>query len=449
MEKSKEKCGVFGISHARQASYLTFLGLYALQHRGQESCGIVSSDGNTLYLEKHMGYVADAFNQSSFKKLKGRTAIGHVRYSTTGETTFRNAQPIIIDSYLGQIALAHNGNLVNVSQLRKDLVKKGSLFQSSTDSEVILHLIAQSSEKEIELALVNALKKVKGAYSLIILTQDKLIAVRDPYGFRPLSLARMSNSYLISSETCAFDLLDAKYVRDIEPGEILVINQKGIVSSIKLPSKKHQFCIFEHIYFARPDSLLFGENVNQVRIKLGKKLAIEQPAKADIVVPIPDSGLWAGLGYYRQSGLPLEMALIRNHYVGRTFIQPEESIRHFGVRVKLNPIKKLIEGKRVVLVDDSIVRGTTSRRIVRLIRSAGAAEVHYRVSSPPIIGPCLYGIDTPTRKELIAANYSLSEITNFIEADSLGYLSLEGMLKAVKNKDEFCLACFTSKYPVE
>ncbi len=446
--KIKEECGIFGIYGNEKASEHVFYGLYGLQHRGQEGAGIAVSDGKRIIFEKGYGYVSEIFGEENLKRLKGVHAIGHVRYSTHGESSPRNIQPFVIEGYRGSIAIAHNGNLVNAVQLRKKLEEEGAIFQSTSDTEIILHLIARSKADNIEDAIIDALSKVKGAYSLLFLTPMAIYSARDPHGFRPLSIGKVENSYVIASETSAFDLIEATYERDVQPGEILRIDGNGIKTIYIFPKVKPRHCIFEYIYFSRPDSLVFGKNVNEVRKRLGRKLAEEQPANADIVVPIPDSGMWASLGFAESSGIPLEFALIRNHYVGRTFIQPHQKERVFGVRIKLNPVRELIDGKRVVLVDDSIVRGTTSRRIVRMVRDAGAKEIHYRVSSPPIIGPCYYGIDTPTKAELIASSHSVEEIREFLDVETLGYLSKDGMLKAVGD-DLYCTACFDLNYPVE
>ena len=446
----RHKCGVFGIYNHNEPARLTYLGLYALQHRGQESAGIVTSNGRRLHLERGMGQVADVFSPVNLARLKGKSAIGHVRYSTAGETGLINSQPLLIDSYWGQIALAHNGNLVNALSLRSELVRQGSAFITTSDTEVILHLIVRSSRKSFHDALVEALLKIKGAFSLLLMTVDEMIAIRDPYGFRPLVLGKLRNSKVIASETCALDLIGAKFIREIQPGEILIINKDGLQSIFPFPERKHAQCIFELIYFARPDSIVFGESVNLYRSCLGRQLARESHVDADIVVPVPDSGVSAALGYASEAKIPFDFGLIRNHYIGRTFIEPKQSIRDLGVKVKLNPVRGLIRGKRVVLVDDSIVRATTSRKIVTMIRRSGAKEVHLRISSPPIISPCFYGIDTPTKAELIASSHSVDEIRKFIRADSLKYLSLEGILSCVKNGEKrFCTACFTEKYPID
>jgi len=446
----RHQCGIFGIYNHNEPARLTYLGLYALQHRGQESAGIVTSNGRRLHLERGMGQVADVFSPVNLARLKGKSAIGHVRYSTAGDSGSINIQPILIDSYWGQIALAHNGNLVNALSLRSELVRQGAAFITTSDTEVILHLLVKSSRKTFHDALVEALLKIKGAFSLLLMTVDEMIAIRDPYGFRPLVLGKLRNSNVIASETCALDLIGAKFIREIQPGEILIINKDGLQSIFPFPERKHAQCIFELIYFARPDSIVFGESVNLYRSCLGRQLARESHVDADIVVPVPDSGVSAALGYASESKIPFDFGLIRNHYVGRTFIEPKQAIRDLGVKVKLNPVRGLIRGKRVVLVDDSIVRATTSRKIVAMIRRAGAKEVHLRISSPPIISPCFYGIDTPTKEELIASSHSVDDIRQFIRADSLKYLSLEGILSCVKNGEKrFCTACFTEKYPID
>jgi len=450
LDKFKDECGVFGIFGHPEASNMTYLGLYALQHRGQESAGIASSDGEQIRLSRAMGYVADTIDGATLAHLPGPTSIGHVRYSTAGESHLSNAQPILIDCAHGQIAICHNGNLVNAGELREQLVRQGSIFQSSTDTEVVLHLYARSRAATIEDAIVDSVSQVQGAFSLVMMTKDRLIAVRDPHGFRPLALGRLDNAFVVCSETCAMDLIGATYVRDVEPGELLVIDASGPRSYKPFPPGPLAHCVFEHVYFARPDSYVFGRSVNEVRTNLGRMLAIEQPVDADVVVPLPDSGVCAAMGYAEQSGIPLRMGLIRNHYVGRTFIQPQSSIRHFGVKVKLNPVRSILEGRRVVLVDDSIVRGTTSRKIVRMVRAAGAREVHVRISCPPTISPCFYGVDTPRRSELIAATHTLEQICEFLEADTLGYLSLEGLLNSVgTGRQHYCSSCYTGVYPVE
>jgi amidophosphoribosyltransferase len=449
MDKLREECGVFGIYGHTEAANLAYLGLYALQHRGQESAGIATSDGTRLQIHKAMGHVADGFDESTFTRLAGTSAIGHVRYSTAGASGITNAQPILIDCAHGEIAIAHNGNLVNAQELRDGLVAQGSIFQTTSDTEVLLHLYARSHAGSIEQALIESVTQAQGAFSLVLLTKDKLIAVRDPHGFRPLTLGRLGDAYVVCSETCALDLIDATWVRDIEPGEMLVIGPEGAVSLHPFPPAKSAHCVFEHVYFARPDSYVFGRSVNEVRTEFGRRLAREQPAIADVVVPIPDSGVCAATGFSAESGLPLQMGLIRNHYVGRTFIEPHQSIRHFGVRVKLNPVRSILQGRRVVLVDDSIVRGTTSRKIVKMVRAAGATEVHMRISCPPTISPCFYGVDTPRRSELIAATHTLDEIRRYIGADSLGYISVDGLLESVgPTRNAYCTSCYTGKYPV-
>jgi amidophosphoribosyltransferase len=449
MDKFKEECGVFGIYGHTEAANLTYLGLYALQHRGQESVGVATSDGARLQSHKAMGYVADAFDEETFARLAGTSAIGHVRYSTAGESGLKNAQPILIDCAHGEIAICHNGNLVNAQELRDMLVGQGSIFQTTSDTEVLLHLYARSRAASREAALVESVSQVQGAFSLVVLTKDQLIAVRDPHGFRPLTLGRLGDSYIVCSETCALDLIDAEWVRDVEPGEMLIVGPEGLRSVRPFPPAPSAHCIFEHVYFARPDSYVFGRSVNEVRTEFGRALAREQSVPADVIVPVPDSGVCAAIGYSEESGVPLRMGLIRNHYVGRTFIEPHQSIRHFGVRVKLNPVKSILDGRRVVLVDDSIVRGTTSRKIVKMVRAAGAKEVHLRISCPPTISPCFYGVDTPRRSELIAATHSLEEIRRYIEADSIAYLSLEGLVAAVgQGGGSYCTSCYTGQYPV-
>lgn len=449
MDKFREECGVFGIQAHTEAANLAYLGLYALQHRGQESAGIATSDGRRLQIHKSMGYVADGFDEATFTKLAGTSAIGHVRYSTAGASGITNAQPILIDCAHGEIAIAHNGNLVNAQELRDRLVAQGSIFQTTSDTEVLLHLYARSTAPTIEQALIESVSQAQGAFSLVLLTKDRLIAIRDPHGFRPLTLGRLGDAYVVCSETCALDLIDATWVRDIEPGEMLVIGPDGVESFRPFPAAPSAHCIFEHVYFSRPDSYVFGRSVNEVRTQFGRRLAREQPAIADVVVPIPDSGVCAATGFSAESGVPLQMGLIRNHYVGRTFIEPHQSIRHFGVRVKLNPVRSILQGRRVVLVDDSIVRGTTSRKIVKMVRAAGATEVHMRISCPPTISPCFYGVDTPRRSELIAATHTLEEIRRYIGADSLGYISVEGLLDSVgTGQGSYCTSCYTGKYPV-
>lgn len=447
-DKLHEECGVFGIYGHAEAARMTYLGLYALQHRGQESCGIVTSNGTDLRSERDMGYVSEVFHQARLDRLHGSSAIGHVRYSTAGEVSVRECQPFQVICQHGQIAVCHNGNLPFAREERKRLEREGAIFSSTSDTEIVLHGVARSHAASVSEAIPEVLRETEGAFSMLFLTPTELIAIRDPRGFRPLALGRLEDAWVIASETCAFDLIDARYIRDIEPGEMVVINEEGLRSSRPLLPQKHSVCIFEHVYFARPDSLIFGQSVNRSRHRMGERLAIEQPVDADIVVPVPDSGVPAAIGYSSESGLPFRFGLVRNHYIGRTFIEPKQSIRSFGVRIKLNPVRNLIENKRIVLIDDSIVRGTTSKKIVRMVREAGAKEVHVRISCPPTISPCYYGVDTPNKSELIAANLSLEGIREFIEADSLGYLSLEGMLEATGlNPDESCVACWNEKYP--
>ncbi len=449
-DKFKDECGVFGIFGHPEAANMTYLGLYALQHRGQESAGIAASDAQQVRISREMGYVADIFDGETLSTLPGPLSIGHVRYSTAGESQLLNAQPILIDCAHGQIALCHNGNIVNARELRDELVQQGSIFQSNSDPEVILHLYARSKARSVEDAIVESVAQVQGAFSLVMLTKDKLIAVRDPHGFRPLALGRLGDAYVVCSETCAMDLIGATYERDVQPGEIVIISAEGLTSITPCPPAPLAHCIFEHVYFARPDSYVFGRSVNDVRTELGRVLAREQPVDADVVVPVPDSGVCAAMGYHEASGVPLRMGLIRNHYVGRTFIQPQASIRHFGVKVKLNPVRSILAGKRVILVDDSIVRGTTSQKIVRMVRAAGAKEVHVRISCPPTISPCFYGVDTPRKSELIGATHTIEEIREFLEADSVAYLSLDGMLSAVQtDRSSYCTSCYTGTYPVE
>jgi amidophosphoribosyltransferase len=449
-DRFHDRCGLFGILGHPDAARLTYLGLYALQHRGQESAGIVASDGEKMRLSKGLGLVNDVFTDERLESLPGDRAMGHVRYSTAGDTVAANAQPILIECHRGPIALGHNGNLTNATMLRHELEAAGSIFQSTSDTEVILHLYARSHRDRLEDAIAASLSKVMGAFSLLFLTRDALVAARDPWGFRPLVIGKLEGATIVCSETCALDLIDAEYVRDVAPGELVVIDREGLRSFRPFPPEPHRQCVFEHVYFARPDSRVFGRNVLQSRLALGRQLARESPADADVVVPVPDSGMGAALGYARESGLPFEWGLIRNHYVGRTFIEPKQSIRSFGVKVKLNPVREVLHGKRVVLIDDSIVRGTTSRKILSMVRDAGASEVHLRISSPPTTGPCYYGIDTPTKGELIASTHTVEEIRQRIGADTLAYLSHEGLLAAVGDGggDRHCTACFSGRYPV-
>jgi amidophosphoribosyltransferase len=443
-----DECGVFGVFGHAEAARMAYLGLYQLQHRGQESCGIVASDSEVLRSERAMGLVSEVFGEARLNQLPGGAAIGHTRYSTAGAVSIREAQPFLIACKHGQVAVCHNGNLPFATEERKRLERDGAIFSSTSDTEVILHQIARSRAVTVEEAIPEVLCETEGAFSMLFLTPDALIAVRDPRGFRPLALGRLGDAWVFASETCAFDLIDAEYVRDVEPGEMITITREGLRSSFPMPRRRHSFCVFEHVYFSRPDSLIYGRSVNESRHKMGKRLAVEQPADADIVVPVPDSGVAASIGYASESKLPFRFGLVRNHYVGRTFIEPKQSIRSFGVRLKLNPVRDLIQGRRVVLIDDSIVRGTTSKKIVGLVREAGAREVHVRISCPPTVSPCYYGVDTPNKSDLIAARKTVEEVCRFIGADSLGYLSLEGMLEACGLPAETsCAACWTGDYP--
>jgi amidophosphoribosyltransferase len=449
-EKFRDECGVFGIFSHPESARLTYLGLYALQHRGQESCGITSSDGAELHSESAMGLVSDVFDAERLNRLPGSASIGHVRYSTAGSVSIREAQPFLVNCKHGQIAVCHNGNLPYAVEERKRLESSGAIFSSTSDTEVVLHGIARSRASDVTEAITEVLCVTEGAFSMLFLTPDSLVAIRDPRGFRPLALGRLNDAWVLASETCAFDLIDAVYVRDVEPGEMIVINREGLHSSFPLPVRPHSVCVFEHVYFSRPDSIIFGRSVNESRHRMGKQLAVEQPCEADVVVPVPDSGVSAAIGYAAESGINFRFGLVRNHYVGRTFIEPEQSIRSFGVRIKLNPVRHLLKDRRVVLIDDSIVRGTTSKKIVRMVREAGAREVHMRISCPPTVSPCYYGVDTPNKADLIAAQMPVEEIRRFIEADSLGYLSLEGMLKACRiEAGSACAACWTGKYPTQ
>jgi amidophosphoribosyltransferase len=448
-DKFREECGVFGIFGHEEAARLTYLGLYALQHRGQESAGIVSSDGSWLRVERGMGHVNDIFQEKSLSRLSGRAAIGHVRYSTAGKVSINEAQPFLVKCGFGQIALCHNGNLPDATEARYRLEMEGAIFSSTSDSEVVLHRIARSRKGNVVDAIVDALKDEEGAYSMLFATPESLVAVRDPRGFRPLCMGDLDGATVFASETCAFDLIGANYIRDVEPGEIVIVSPRGVSSFYAFEPKRATHCVFEHVYFSRPDSVVFGRSVNKSRHLMGKQLARECPVEADIVAPVPDSGVSAAIGYAAQSGLKFRFALVRNHYVGRTFIEPHSQIRHFGVKIKLNPVRDLIEGKRVVLIDDSIVRGTTSKKIVKMVRDAGAVEVHMRISCPPTIAPCYYGVDTPTKEELIAAQNSVEDIRRYLDADSLGYLSIEGLLEAVGDPSgaKYCTACYTGDYP--
>ena len=448
----KHYCGVFGVFGHPNAAELTYYGLYALQHRGQESAGIASTDGKEFLVHRGMGLVPQIFTGEVLHRLVGSMAIGHTRYSTTGSSTIVNAQPLMVDCAKGRIAIGHNGNLTNASELREELEAQGSIFQTTVDSEIILHLLAQPARGAHESALVDAVRRIEGAYSLVIMTERELIGVRDPHGFRPLSLGRMANgAWVLASETCAFDLIQAEFVRDVEPGEVVIIDANGVRSLQAFPEQKRRaFCIFEYVYFARPDSSIAGRNVYGVRVNMGRQLAREHRIDADIVVPVPDSGNCAALGYSLESGIPFEMAFVRNHYVGRSFLQPSQFIRDFAVKVKLNLIGELVRGKRVVIIDDSIVRGTTSKARVTSLKEAGAKEVHVLISCPAHRNPCVYGIDFPERSKLMAANYSMDEIRQYLNADSLGYLSEDGMVAATGlSKDSFCLACYNGDYPVK
>ena len=454
-DKFHDECGVFAIYGHPEAANLAYLGLYALQHRGQESAGMASSDGRQIHCHKSMGHVADIFTPGALAGLPGHLAIGHTRYSTAGDTALLNAQPFSVACNKGRIAVAHNGNITNAGELRRELEREGSIFQASSDTEVILHLVARSRERTLNGALRDALLQLEGAFSLVFLAQDRVIVARDPHGFRPLAMGQLVQSdgriaHVFGSETCAFDLIDAVYLNDVEPGEMVCAGPDGVTRERYVPEGKRAQCVFEHVYFSRPDSIVFGRAVQESRENLGARLAREAPVDADVVVPVPDSGVAAALGYSAESGIPFRQALIRNHYVGRTFIEPSQAIRDFGVKLKLNPIRHLLDGKRVILVDDSIVRGTTSRKIVRMVRNAGAREVHLRISCPPTVSPCFYGVDTPCQSELIAANQSIEGIRDYVEADSLAYLSLEGLRRAVADDEaegQYCYACYTGDYP--
>ena len=448
-DKLKEECGIFGVFGHEQAAHLTELGLFALQHRGQEAAGIVSTDGAEIYQLRGIGLVSEVFNENNIKNLPGAAAIGHTRYSTAGANTIREVQPFSVTCQHGKIAVCHNGNLPFAKSERERLEYAGAIFSSTSDTETILHNVARMGARTANEAITNVLREIEGAFSLLFLTPNCLIAVRDPRGFRPLALGKLGDAWCVASETCAFDLIDAEYVRDVAPGEMLVIDKNGLNSSFPLEKREPAQCIFEHVYFSRPDSVVFGRSVNESRHKMGKRLAVEHPVSADLVVPVPDSGVAAAIGFARQSGINYRQAIIRNHYIGRTFIEPTQAIRSLGVRMKLNPIKSLIEGRRVVLVDDSIVRGTTSKKIVQMVREAGATEVHLRISCPPTISPCYYGVDTPHTDELIAANFTVEQVREYVKADSLGYLSLEGMIEATGiERNAGCVACWTAKYPI-
>ena len=459
-DKLHEEFGVvaiYGHPHAAREAYLS---LYALQHRGQESAGIATADGHHLANIKGMGLVSEIFTDDVLAKLPGKMAIGHTRYSTTGDSALLNAQPIRVDSTKGLIAIAHNGNLVNLGNVRSRLEREGAYFQTTSDSEIIVQLIAHSSAGSLVDAIADSLSQVEGAFSIVMMTRDRIFAARDPHGFRPLSMGRIKNpggpgagpdTVVFASESCAFDLLRAEFVRDILPGELVMVSEDGVTSRQYASGTPQSSCVFEHVYFARPDSRIFGRWVQESRDQMGRQLARESGVAADVVVPVPDSGVTAALGYAEEAGIPFRFGLIRNHYVGRTFIEPEQRVRDFGVRLKLNPVHNLLAGKRVILIDDSIIRGTTSRKIVRMVRGAGATEVHLRISCPPTISPCYYGVDTPSKKELIAANNSIEEIRHYIEADSLAYLSLDGLLQCVHDENNvgYCTACYTGNYPTQ
>lgn len=457
-DKFREECGVVAIFAHPEAETLAYLGLHALQHRGQESAGIVSSNGLVSHAHKAMGSVAEIFTEDVLSKMRGTIAIGHTRYSTAGDSALLNAQPILVQSNKGSIGIAHNGNLVNAMHLRAKLEAQGSIFQTNSDTEVIVHLIALSKEQTLPEAMADALRRVEGAFSLVMMSNDRVFAVRDPRGFRPLAMGRIPaadgqkhDTIVFASETCAFDLIGAEYVRDVRPGELVVVGPEGVSSRFYATPAPQSSCIFEHVYFSRPDSIVFGRSVQSSREEMGRQLARETGVEADLVVPVPDSGVTSAVGYAAESGIPFRFGLIRNHYVGRTFIEPSQSVRDFGVKLKLNPVRSLLAGKRVILIDDSIVRGTTSRKIVRMVRSAGAKEVHLRISCPPTVSPCYYGVDTPSKKQLIAANKSIDEIRDYVGADSLAYLSLEGLKRACAEDEKltYCSACYTGKYPTD
>ncbi len=449
-EKPREECGVFGVYGHESAANLTYLGLYSLQHRGQESAGIASCDGDHIYRYAGMGEVLDVFDENHINNLHGHMAIGHNRYSTTGSSFLRNAQPIRADSILGPIVLSHNGNLVNAASLRFALEKEGTIFQTSIDSEVIVHLMARSGIPDFLEALIHALKMIRGAYSLLVMNKNYIYAVRDPYGFRPLVLGKVNDAFVVASETCAFDIIDAEYVREIQPGELIEISKYGIKSYFPFERQKQALCVFEYIYFSRPDSIIFGHSVHEMRINLGRMLAHQAPVDADIVVPIPDSSIVAAMGYARESGIPYDKGMIRSHYIGRTFIEPSQKIRDFGAKIKYNVVRSVVKDKRLVVVDDSIMRGTTMRKIIKMFRGAGAREIHVRISAPPTMYPCFYGIDIPTRSELIAATHTIEEIRKYLRVESVEYLSVETLLKAINRPEmHFCSACFDGNYPVE
>ncbi|HEC25011.1 MAG TPA: amidophosphoribosyltransferase [bacterium] len=447
MGEIKDECGVFGIYNNEEAPNITYLGLYALQHRGQESCGIASSDNNNIYFHKSLGIVNDVFKENTISQLKGRNAIGHVRYSTEGETLVKNAQPLVADYYYGSISVVHNGNITNSRMLKEELEENGSIFSSTSDTEVVIHLIASSTENLLIGRVIDSLRKLNGAYSFLFLSEKEMIAARDPFGFRPLVMGKLNNSIVFASETCALDLINAEYIRDIKPGEVILVNDDGIKSFYPFRVEKNSNCLFELIYFSRPDSLFNGKSIYKLRIQMGKELAKESAINADIVIPVPDSGVPAALGFSKESGIDFEIGFTRNHYIGRTFIEPKRSIRHFGVKIKLNPVLDVIKGKRVIVVDDSVVRGTTSKKIVDMLKIAGAKETHLRLSSPMVIAPCFYGIDTPVKDELIASKYSEEEMNAVLGANTTKFLSLEGLRRAVGGRDNFCEACFSNIYP--
>ena len=449
----REECGVFGIWDHPEAARLTYLGLYAMQHRGQESAGIVSLEKGQHISHKGLGLVGDVFQEPDLERLVGRAAVGHVRYSTTGQNLLTNAQPLTALLLNGPVALAHNGNIVNQNALRQDLRKTGSIFHGTNDTEILLHLLSKNPSNHLVTSIRESVRRIDGAFSFVLMSHDKLVAIRDTWGFRPLVLGRKPRedggwSRVVASETCAFDLIGAEFEREVQPGEIFWVDKTGEHSEKFAESSRTAHCIFEHVYFSRPDSVVFGQSVYEARKSFGKQLALESPTEADVVIPVPDSGVAAALGYAAQSGLPFELGIIRNHYVGRTFIQPQQSIRDFGVKIKLNPQSAVLAGKKVIVIDDSLVRGTTSRKIVNLIRQAGAKEVHLRIASPPTTGPCYYGVDTPHKDQLIASRHSVSEIRDYVGADTLAYLSMEGLFKAVQaRQNQYCAACFDGRYP--
>ncbi|HDT15192.1 MAG TPA: amidophosphoribosyltransferase [Firmicutes bacterium] len=448
-DKIKEECGVVAVYGHEEASTLAYLGLYALQHRGQESAGIVSVDDGRAYELKKMGLVSKIFHEGNLKKLKGDMAIGHVRYSTAGSSLVENAQPIRVEYINGTLAVAHNGNLVNAETIRRGLEEGGSIFESTADSEVLVHLIAKNNKLEFMEAVKKSLAELKGAFSIVLMNKDCIIAARDSNGFRPLEIGEIDGAYIVASETCAFDLINADHIGTVEPGEMVILSKNGMRTEKFAERGRSAMCVFEFIYFARPDSIIFNRSVNDIRRGLGNELAKESHIDADVVMPVPDSGVCAAIGYAEESGVKYDMGLIRNHYVGRTFIEPSQNIRDFGVRLKLNPVREIIKGKRVIVVDDSIVRGTTSRKIVKMIRNAGAKEIHFRISSPPVYNPCFYGMDFPTRAELIANSHTTEEIRKYLRVDSFSYLSIDGLIRSVSGrKDKYCMACFDGDYPI-